>query len=414
MRTRTHSRLAFVASTVFAALALGCNGDGGGTAPPVETPRIEILAPLSLLEIELNEVVDVRFLVTGVTATATSRVTAEVVFGTGPSIDVASAVASPPGAEQSVAWDTTGADEGVYRIVVTSSVNGVSAVASAAGLVVLGELPMPAGLVTEGGEGYVVPRTIASGGDGSLVLLAELPGQVFPAVFGGGTPNEVSLMPTAQVQDLVVARYGPDGALAWVRRSEGQTPTALQPAGGNATVVSPAAAACFSDGSCAVLAEVQGTVRFGVGEPSETLVVTPPSGSGAQEQALVLLRFAVDGDLQWARVLAPQSGSLRAPRVVAPPTGRAAVVGSLRGVSATSIGLGAGEPGEVTIPVSSAAGDYLAVVEADGRLAHAQPFPRAGANADGHIGALTSNAAGDLFRRRLVLRQRVVRRRGAG
>lgn len=380
-----------------AGLVLGCSDDA--SAPPALA--IEILEPLAAVQLDPGDSLEVRYVVTGASATVSTDLLAEVIFGAGPTVTVAAGVSADPDIEQSVVWDTTGVQGGVYRLVVEATDGALSASSAAPALVTVGDPGLPPGLLSEGGSGFIVPISLAGSADGSLVLLAQLyQFGLDPVVLGAGTPNEVSLAPAAAgTTDMVVARYAPDGTFAWARRSEAFVQETLVAKGGPSSTVEPASAVCFPDGSCAVLAEVHGSARFGVGEPSEILVEAPIASPS--EQALVVLSYAANGDLAWGRELAPQSTNYGVPRLAALPGGQLVISGSVQGVSSPTVVLGAGEPGQTAIAVADCAGGYLAVFEADGQLASAQPFPRRGPGStggfSGHISALAATELGELL-----------------
>jgi hypothetical protein len=91
--------------------------------------------------------------------------------------------------------------------------------------------------------------------DGSCVVVGSF---TFAITFAPGEPDEVTFA-AAATGGAFVARYGPDGSLAWAR------------AVGLARAF---AADTFTDGSCAVAGAFYGTATFGEGEPNETVLVS--------------------------------------------------------------------------------------------------------------------------------------------
>jgi uncharacterized delta-60 repeat protein len=133
--------------------------------------------------------------------------------------------------------------------------------------------------VREAGSGNVVEIAALPDGSayvtGSFGKVGSPPG--YQATFGPGDPNETRLF-TVGMYDLFVARYNPDGTLAWAKRAGG-----LFGAGGYAAEV-------LSDGSVAVLGAFSRTATFGLGEPNETVL-----DSGDRE--CFIARYNADGTL---------------------------------------------------------------------------------------------------------------------
>ncbi len=118
--------------------------------------------------------------------------------------------------------------------------------------------------------------------DGSLYTTGAF---FWTATLGTGESGETKLT-SAGGGDIVVAKYNPDGTLAWAKRA------------GGAKDDSGRAVAVMSDGGCLVVGEYRNSATFGVGEASETTLVAPyyaPTGFAA--------RYASDGTMQWARHL---------------------------------------------------------------------------------------------------------------
>lgn len=370
------------------ALAPACHDDddGGGGAP---APQVVVTEPAAEVTGDPGLAVEVRVVVTSGTSALTD-LRAEVVFGAGPDVTIATGFDDQGGAEQVFTWDTTGVADGVYRVTAHSTANGQMASSSAAGLVRLGQLAAPPGLVSEGGGGFLLPTAIASAPDGSLVLLAQLL-SITPAVLGAGTPNEVVLDPTAGVNDTVFARYGPDGALLWVRRTEGVTPTARL--GGPSTRVDPKSVACDPDGSSVVLVALDGTAVFAPGEAAEE-ELTSADTDGTM---LVQIRLDADGQTQWLRALEPVRTASTPPIVVVMPDGATIVTAQLN-TNAGDVVLGAGEPNETTISPLDSAGGFLARYDTGGALDWARPFVhRAAPGAASSIDSLAATPSGELL-----------------
>jgi hypothetical protein len=261
---------------------------------------------------------------------------------------------------------------------------------SSVGLVSLGQLAAPPGLVSEGGGGFLLPTAVASAPDGSLVLLAQLL-SITPAVLGAGTPNEVVLDPTAGVNDTVFARYGPDGELLWVRRTEGVAPTARL--GGPSTRVDPKSVACAPDGSSVVLVALDGTAVFAPGEAAEEELTSADTDG----TLVVQLRMDADGQTQWLRALEPIATAASAPVVAVMPDGDSLVAAQVDS-QVGEVVLGAGEPNETTISLVDSAGGFLARYDTDGALEWARPFVhRAAPDAQSLVETIAPTPSGELL-----------------
>lgn len=121
---------------------------------------------------------------------------------------------------------------------------------------------------------------VAAAADGGALLAGEFTGTVG---FGDGTPAEVSFTAGATERALFLARYGPDGALAWARRTDGP--------GGNvwARGIAPS-----PEGGALVTGTLTGGATFGPGDPAATTLFA----AGA---AAVVARWDGTGALAWAR-----------------------------------------------------------------------------------------------------------------
>jgi hypothetical protein len=114
--------------------------------------------------------------------------------------------------------------------------------------------------------------------DGSVVLAGSY--RISPATFGEGEPNE-TVLTCAGWDDMFVAKYASDGALAWARRAGG---TDVDLAVGVAALADGGAlvTGCFGGPN---EPPPSGTATFGEGEPNETMLT---SEGGAD---LFLARF---------------------------------------------------------------------------------------------------------------------------
>jgi len=130
-----------------------------------------------------------------------------------------------------------------------------------------------------GGPAFDEAKGIASYEDDSVVITGDFAGS---ATFGGGEPNEVTLDSAGQI-DIFVARYNPDGTLAWARSAGG-------PGYDEGVAVT-----VLSDNSVVVTGEFQDTAIFGLGDPMEASLVS----KGGYD--IFVARYLPNGTISWAR-----------------------------------------------------------------------------------------------------------------
>jgi len=99
------------------------------------------------------------------------------------------------------------------------------------------------------------------------------------ATFGPGEPNE-TVLTSAGWYDIFIARYNPDGSLAWAKRAGGSSGDA----GYGITTL--------SDNSTVVTGSFDGSATFGPGDPNQTVLT---SGD------IFIARYNPDGTLAWAK-----------------------------------------------------------------------------------------------------------------
>ena len=131
-----------------------------------------------------------------------------------------------------------------------------------------------------GGGKTCAGHDVAGFGDGSCVVAVRIDGTV---VFGTGEANETQLDSVGS-SDMAVARYNPDGTLAWARSA------------GSVAVDTPWGVAAFADGSCVVTGSITNQVTFGAGETNETVL------TAMGEWDIFVARYHADGTLAWATV----------------------------------------------------------------------------------------------------------------
>ncbi|MEZ5966423.1 MAG: DUF2795 domain-containing protein [Planctomycetota bacterium] len=204
-----------------------------------------------------------------------------------------------------------------------------------------------------GGTGPDGGHGVAALADGSSVVTGSFEGT---ATFGEGEPNETTLTAAGGEfdKDVFVARYAPDGTLAWVKR-----------AGGGRSFDSGYGIVLRPDQAFMVVGAFNGDATFGPGEANETVLTS--SRSIAPD--LFLARYATDGSLDW--VISAGAGAGLTSKIVGLPDGAIVVLGDVFG-SAT---LGPGQQGETRLTAAGGEFDqdvFVARFGADGSLAWAR------------------------------------------
>jgi len=175
--------------------------------------------------------------------------------------------------------------------------------------------------------------------------------------FGVGDPNETALV-SAGGDDMFLARYNPDGTLAWARAAGGG---AVSGEAGNGIAALP-------DGSMVVVGQFSGSAEFGAGEPDATTLVA--AGSAGYSD-LYVARYRPDGALAWAK-RAGGTGTEVAYAVGAFPDGSSVVTGFFGTDTGGPAVFGQGEPDETTLLPTAASSIFIARYNADGTLAWAR------------------------------------------
>ena len=188
----------------------------------------------------------------------------------------------------------------------------------------------------------------------------------YTATFGAGEPNE-AMLTSAGEDDIFVAKYNPDGTLAWAKRAGG----ASNDAGYDI--------AALPDGTTLVTGRFSGmlgngTATFGAGEPNETTL------SAFEGYHLFVAKYNANGTLAWATRAGGEG------HAVAALTQMGAVLTGQFRYEAT---FGPGEPNETTLTADEW-GIFVARYNADGTLAWARYSP----GTYTHTGSI--NSAGDI------------------
>lgn len=188
-----------------------------------------------------------------------------------------------------------------------------------------------------GGSYWNEYRDIAVLPDNSVVLAGTMDDV---AVFGAGETDETELVSEGE-NDVFVAKYRPDGSLAWATRAGG-----VGYDGGISL-------SSLADQSVVVVGHYAGPAVFGLGEPNETTL--DESGGVA-----FMAKYAPDGTLDFARALS--GGEVM--RAASLEDGTTLVTGTFWATAT----FGAGEPNETTL-TSVERDVFLAKYAPDGRLA---------------------------------------------
>jgi uncharacterized delta-60 repeat protein len=179
--------------------------------------------------------------------------------------------------------------------------------------------------------------------DDSTVICGMFDGA---AIFGQGETNQTTLTPAGE-EDIYIARYNPDGTLAWAKR-----------AGGTGTDEAYGVTA-LSDNSNVVTGHFWDSAIFGLGEPNET-TLTSLGNSG-----LFIARYNPDGSLQGARQASgPGTCSTIASGITTLSGDTFAVTGQF---TYTTI-FGQGEPNETSLTAVAEIDIFMARFNPDGTL----------------------------------------------
>jgi uncharacterized delta-60 repeat protein len=132
-----------------------------------------------------------------------------------------------------------------------------------------------------GGGGQDFGNGIAALSDGGALVTGRFLGT---ATFGAGEVNETTLTSDPASQDICVARYAPDGTLAWAKSAGANGKDDLDEGNG---IAAP------TDGSAIVTGHFQGTATFGAGEANETLLTS------AGSYDVFIAKYNPGGTLAW-------------------------------------------------------------------------------------------------------------------
>jgi dockerin type I repeat protein len=190
------------------------------------------------------------------------------------------------------------------------------------------------------------------------------------ATFGAGEPNETVLISAGSI-DIFVAKYAPDGSLAWAKRAGGTSGDL-----GHGIAVDAA-------GNSVVTGYFMGSATFGAGEPNKTMLTS----LGSWE--IFVAKFAPDGSLVWVT----QAGGTDfdfGRGIAVDAAGNSVVTGSF-GDKAT---FGEGNPNETVLTSVGRDDIFIAKYAPDGSLAWATQAGGKGDRNDVGLG-IAVDAAGN-------------------
>lgn len=167
------------------------------------------------------------------------------------------------------------------------------------------------------------------------------------ATFGPGEAAQTSLT-SAGGQDVFVAKYAANGALAWARRA------------GSTQSDSGQSIALASDGSVLVAGDFAGIAVFGQGEANQTTLTAP----GTNINDAFLARYGADGALAWAKQ-AGGTGVDGGRGIAGLSDGTVLVTGYFSGTAT----FGPGEAGQRSLTASGFYDFFLAKYASNGTLA---------------------------------------------
>jgi hypothetical protein len=188
-----------------------------------------------------------------------------------------------------------------------------------------------------GGDGYAldIGFAVAAIEDGTSFITGEVDCHTDEkgTIFGVGEENEI-LLEAGPRKEMFVARYNPNGTLAWARVEGTEEGTGI---------------AAFADGSCVVAGKIGANSFFGEGEQNETPMI--PAGS----EDVFLSRYDPEGKLSWA-VTAGGSGWDEATDVATMNDGTILATGVFQGTAT----FGSGESNETLLTASGEYGVFVA------------------------------------------------------
>ncbi|TET39215.1 MAG: hypothetical protein E3J72_00810, partial [Planctomycetota bacterium] len=131
-----------------------------------------------------------------------------------------------------------------------------------------------------GGESSDIGQSIAALSDGSAIVTGYFRDT---ATFGNASEGNETILSSAGIADIFIAKYNPDGTLAWAESVGGES------------VDYGSGISALPDGSALVTGAFQNTATFGVGEGNETDLTS------AGDYDIFIAKYNPDGTLAWAK-----------------------------------------------------------------------------------------------------------------
>lgn len=175
---------------------------------------------------------------------------------------------------------------------------------------------------------FIQAFSVAALPDGDVAVAVSFGGTI---TLGGGEPTEVTVTSTSSTK-LLVARYGPTGALRWASIATG--------AGREFT---PDLAVAPDGGLLVTGFHIEGPTTLGAGEPNQVTLVAP----SASTPHGFLARFEADGALGWVVSMGgvDETGSVAGQLLALRPDGEVLLLSLVAG----EVVFGPGEPNETTL-----------------------------------------------------------------
>ncbi|MCX6647749.1 MAG: hypothetical protein NTY09_15530 [bacterium] len=169
------------------------------------------------------------------------------------------------------------------------------------------------------------------------------------ATFGKDEPNQTILI-SGGIGDVFIARYNPDGTLAWAKHAE------------SPSVGSGLGITALSDNSTVVTGMFLESATFGPGELNQTILTSNGSGD------FFIASYNPDGTLHWAKSAGGVVGDDGGTRITALSENSTVVTGFFQG----SVTFGPGEPNQTVLTSAGSYDVFTARYNPDGTLAWAK------------------------------------------
>jgi len=223
-----------------------------------------------------------------------------------------------------------------------------------------------------GGSSYDISQGITTLSDNSIVVTGGFYGS---ATFGPGETNETVLTSVGvQNQDIFIARYNPDGTLAWAKR-----------AGGTESDIGEGITT-LSDNSTVVNGYFSGLAAFGPGDPNQTALTS------TGQSDIFIARYNPDGTLAWAKCAGGSSGGDAGYGITTLSFDSAVATGCFWGTRGTTATFGLGEPNETVLTSAGNFDIFIARYNPDGTLAWAKRAGGTGSDYGYGITTLSDNS----------------------